>query len=101
MGKIYGDEERDVRVPDLWETTGICAGTRREIDGTSLPVWEQGGTERAEQEGVCSDDSSRTGDSVKSRVAGWSGTREQESLSGVWVIRKRSIYVRVIYTYKV
>ncbi len=62
---------------------------------------EQGGTERAEQERVCSDDSSRTGDSVKSRVAGWSGTRKQESLSGVWVIRKRSIYVRVIYTYKV
>ena len=101
MGEVCGDEERDVRVPDLWETEGVCAGTRREIDGTSLPVWEQAGTERAEQDGVCSDGSFRTGDSVKSRVAGQSGTREQESLSGVWVIRKRSIYVRVIYTYKV
>ena len=101
MGEIYGDEERDVRLSNLWETAGICAGTRQGIDGTSLPVWEQAGRERAEQEGVCSDGSSRTRDSVKSRVAGRSGTREQESLSGVWVIRKRSIYVRVIYTYKV
>lgn len=101
MGEVCGDEERDVRFSDLWETEGVCAGTRREIDGTSLSVWEQGGTEPAEQEGVCSDGSSHTEDSVKSRVAGRSGTWEQESFSGVWVIRKRSGFVRDIYTYKV
>ncbi len=62
---------------------------------------EQGCMERAEQKRDCSDGSFHTEDSVKSRFTGQSGTKEQESLIGVWIIRKRSVYVRVIYTYKV